>query len=113
MKTRDFPRSQKIGAAWTIVYAVLAAVGPTAFRNSDVESVVVLFVLPVACLLAVFTYFRTGGYIAFGTLTLATLTLSVPAGSTLYSMLALMAGGPVALIRSLWLARRTRRPVAT
>ena len=113
MKTRDFPRSQEIGAAWTIVYTVLAAAGPNAFRNSDVESVLVLFVLPVACLLAVFTYFRSGGYIAFGTLALATLTLSIPTGSTLYSMLALMAGAPLALVWSLWLAHRARRPLAT
>jgi hypothetical protein len=102
-----------MGAAWTTVYAVLAAGGPTAFRNSDVESVLVLFVLPVACLLAVFTYFRTGGYLAFGTLGVATLTLSIPSGSTLYSMLALLVGGPLALIWSLWLAHRARRPVAT
>jgi len=121
MKTRDFPRSQKIGAAWTIVYALLAVLGPTAFRNSDVESVLVLFVIPVSCLIAVFTYFRTGGTIAFGTLLLATLTLSIPSGfagqppdlSTLYSMLALLVGGPLALAWSLWLAHRARRPAAT
>ncbi|HEV7608992.1 MAG TPA: hypothetical protein VGO61_16735, partial [Steroidobacteraceae bacterium] len=114
MKTRDFPRSQKIGTAWTAVYAVLTAIGPTAFRNSDFESVLVVFVLPIACLLAVFAYFRNGKYIAFGTLTLATLTLSIPFGlvehmpdlPTLYSMLALLIGAPLALARSLWLTYR-------
>jgi len=121
MTTRDFPGSQKIGAFWTIVYAALAAAGPTAFLNSDVETVLVLFVLPVVCLLAVFTYFRTGGTIAFGTLALATLTSSLPSGfagqlpdvSTLYSMLALLVGGPLALASSLWLSYRARRPAAT
>ena len=68
MRTREFPRSQKIGAAWTIVYALLTGFGPTAFRNSDVESVLILMVLPIACLIAVFAYFRNGGYLAFGTL---------------------------------------------
>jgi len=107
MKTREWRGSQKIGAAWTIVYALLAGFGPTAFRNSDVESALILFVLPIACLLAVFAYLRNGGSLAFGTLALATL-LSLPQ-PTLYSMLALLVGGPLALAWSLWLAHRTRR----
>ena len=80
----------------------------------------VLFVLPVACLLAVFTYFRTGGYLAFGTLMLATLTSSIPFGligqlpdlPTLYSMLALLVGAPLSLAWSLWQTRRAKRLLA-
>jgi len=45
VSTREFPRSQKFGAAWTTVYALLTGFGPDAFRNSDVESVLVIFVL--------------------------------------------------------------------
>ena len=107
MKTREWRGAQKIGAAWTIVYALLAGLGPTAFHHSDVESVLVLFLLPIACLLAVFAYFRNGGTLAFGTLALATL-LSLPQ-PTLYSMLTLMVGAPLALAWSLWLAHRARR----
>ena len=107
MKNREWRSSQQIGTAWTIVYAMFAGFGPNAFRNSDVESVLVVFVLPLLCLLAVFAYFRNGRALAFGTLTLATV-LSYPEPS-LYSMLALMAGAPLALGRSLWLAHRARR----
>jgi hypothetical protein len=107
MTTREFPGSQKIGAAWTIVYAVLTGFGPTAFRNSDFESVLVLFVLPLVCLLGVFAYFRNGGILAFGTLALATV-LALPQ-PTLYSMITLMVGAPLALAWSLWRAHRARR----
>jgi hypothetical protein len=107
MKTREWRRSQQIGAAWTIVYALLAGFGPDAFRNSDAESVLVLFVLPIVCLLGVFAYFRNGGILAFGTLALATV-LSLPQ-PTLYSMLTLMVGAPLALVLSLWRAHRARR----
>jgi hypothetical protein len=100
-------RSQQIGAAWTIVYAVLTGFAPTAFRNSDAESVLVLFVFPILCLLGVFAYFRNGGTLAFGTLALATV-LALPQ-PTLYSMLTLMVGGPMALVWSLWCAHRARR----
>jgi hypothetical protein len=112
MKTRDFPGSQKIGSAWTIIFAVLTTLDPTAFRNSDLETVLILFVLPIACLLAVFAWFRTGGYIAFCALTLATLALLVsPLG--LVAMLGLLFGGPLALAWSLWLARRAKRDAQT
>ena len=87
MKIRESRRSQQIGAAWTVAYAVLTGFAPTAFRNSDAESVLVLFVLPILCLLGVFAYFRNGGTLAFGTLALAT----------------------VALVWSLWCAHRARR----
>ena len=107
MKTREWRGAQKIGAAWTIAYGLFAGFEPTAFLNSDFESVLVLMVLPLACLLAVFAHFRNGGYPAFGTLALATL-LSVPQPS-LYSMLVLLVGGPLALAWSLWLAYRARR----
>jgi hypothetical protein len=121
MSIRDFPRSQTIGFVWTIIYTVLAAMGPTAFRNSDLESVLVVFVLPVACLLAVFAYFRNGGYIAFGTLALSTLTLSIPFEpvhrmpdlATLYSMLTLLVGAPLALAWSFWLTYRARHSAST
>ena len=115
MKTREWRRSQQIGAAWTIVYALLNGFGPTAFRNSDFESVLVLFLLPIACLLAVFAHFRNGGYLAFGILTLATLTLSIPLDPvnhmpdlpTLVSLLILLVGAPLALTWSLWLTFRS------
>lgn len=110
MSTRQFPGSQKMGVAWTIVYALLAGIGPDAFRNSDAESVLVLFVLPIVCLLGVFAYFRNGGILAFGTLALATV-LALPQ-PTLYSMLTLMVGAPLALVWSLWRAHRTRRTTA-
>ena len=110
MKTREWRRSQQIGAAWTIVHALFAGFGPSAFRNSDAESVLVLFVLPIVCLLGVFAYFRNGGILAFGTLALATV-LSLPQ-PTLYSMLTLMVGAPLALVLSLWRAHRAPRTTA-
>ena len=108
-------RTQAAGFAWTLFYAAVTGFGPGAFHNSDVESVLVVFVLPVACLLTVFGYFRTGGIIAFGTLTIATLMLSRIEGEighfgvapTAISLIALLFGGPAALLRSLWLAYRT------
>ena len=107
MKTREWRRSQQIGVAWTIACALLAGFGPDAFRNSDAESVLVLFVLPIVCLLGVFAYFRNGGILAFGTLALASV-LALPQ-PTLYSMLTLMVGAPLALVLSLWRAHHARR----
>ena len=107
---------QLSGAAWTLAYAFMAysyqlSAGGS---RSSFWFELVIFWAPNACMLLTFAFLRAGGVLAFSVLALATIAQlgEAPADlrgtPQLVSMLIMLVGGPLALVRADSVYRRRK-----
>jgi hypothetical protein len=107
---------QFIGAAWSLVYAVMVYRYQSAYSSGqDFWTIVWLWLAPNACMFLTFVYFRTGGVLAAIVLAFATLLqlgegkADMRGASQAISILLMLVGGPATFLRGLVVYRRRER----